>query len=270
MHSSILYRGADAPWLLLVHGMLSNARHWLPNRERLGAVFNLVQVDLPGHGQSPAPVDLASVTAESLIARLDEIRAGLGIGRWYLCGQSFGAGLTLGYARRFPQHVVAQCFTNARVVLRDNDTTQEVQARAARLAVLRDEGIAALRRERFHPRFAKRFPPDIRAILSEDADRIDLPTYCQILEHVMPALSLRHVPGSAPVVPTLLINGRHERVFQPVRDELARLWPALRIVDIDGGHSVNIENPEGFADALLAFLAAHPPAARDTESITKP
>lgn len=258
MHSSILYGGADRPWLLLVHGMLSNACHWLPNRARLGRAFNLVQVDLPGHGYSPAPADPASVTADSLIARLDEIRAGLGIARWYVCGQSFGAGLTLGYALRYPERVVAQCFTNARVVLRDSDAPAEVQARAARLAALRRDGTEALRSERFHPRFARRFPPEIRRILSEDADRIDIPTYCQLLEHVMPALSLRHRPDAAPKVPTLLINGRHERAFQPVRAELARLWPGLHIVDIDGGHSVNIENPEGFAQELQGFFASCP------------
>src|SRR5690606_19109790 len=190
------------------------------------------QVDLPGHGRSPAPADPGVLTADSLISRFDEIRAELGIPRWYVCGQSFGAGLTLGYALRFPNRVVAQCFTNARVILRDNDAPGEAEALAARLAALRAEGINALRNERFHPRFARRFPPELRRILSEDADRIDLPSYCRLLEHVMPSLSLRYRPDSAPKVPTLLINGRHERIFQPVREELARLWPGLRIVDI--------------------------------------
>lgn len=258
MHSSIRYGGADRPWLLLVHGMLSNARHWLPNRDGLGRAFNLVQVDMPGHGRSPPLADLADLTADTLIARLDAIRAGLGISQWYLCGQSFGAGLTLAYALRHPDRVVAQCFTNARVPLRDNHDADELASRAARIATLQNGGLPALRNERFHPRFARRFPPELRALLAQDAERIDLPTYCHLLSDVMPALSLRHRPDTQPPVPTLLINGRHERAFQPMRDQLAQLWPAMRIVDIDGGHSVNIENPAGFERELLAFFAAHP------------
>ena len=240
-----------------MHGMLTNARHWLLNRERLGRVYNLVQVDLPGHGRSPAPADPQTVTAATLIRRLDEIRATLGIDSWYICGQSFGAGLTLNYALLHPERVIAQVFTNARVVLRQNDSPLEAAARAERLERLRRDGLAALRSEQFHPRFARRFPPDLRRVLSEDADKIDLPTYIQLVAKVMPAVSLKDVPDSSPRVPTLLINGRHERGFQPIREELAAIWPNLSIVDIDGGHSVNIENPRGFENALLDFFAGH-------------
>lgn len=269
MHSFIRYRGKNRPWLLLVHGMLSNARHWLPNIDRLGRSFNLVRVDLPGHGRSQTPDDPATMTADSLIERLDQIRDKLGVHRWYLCGQSFGAGLTLGYARRYPDRVIAQCFTNARVVLRDNLDPAEKKAREARLQQLRQGGIQALRTEPFHPRFARRFPPGIRQALSEDADRIDLPIYCQILAHVMPALSLRHAANGAPVVPTLLINGRHERIFQPVRAELEQLWPHLEIADLDGGHSVNIENPNGFAQELENFFVRFPSADIDNKMLGK-
>ncbi|MFD2249999.1 pimeloyl-ACP methyl ester carboxylesterase [Pseudochelatococcus lubricantis] len=257
MHSSIRYSGADRPWLLLVHGMLTNARHWLPNRGGLGRHFNLVQVDLPGHGNSPPPAEVNSLTADSLIGGLDRIRTELGIGRWYVCGQSFGAGLTLNYARRYPDRVVAQAFTNARVVLRENDSPQERASRLSRLETLRREGVAALRREHFHPRFARRFRPDLRDMLCADAERIDMPTYTRILGEVMPSLSLRHVVDSAPNVPTLLVNGRHERAFQPFRAELAAIWPRMRIVDLDGGHSINIENPEGFNAALIDFFTGH-------------
>lgn len=263
MHSSIRFLAADRPWLLLVHGMLTNARHWLPNRDRLGRVFNLVQIDLPGHGRSPAPIDPETITAAGLIRRLDEIRATLGIARWYVCGQSFGAGLTLNYARLYPVRVIAQVFTNARVVLRQNDSPLEAAVRAERLERLRRDGAAALRSEHFHPRFAKRFPPDLRQALAEDADRIDVSTYVRLIGEVMPALSLRHVPDSAPTVPTLLINGRHERAFQPIREELASIWPNLRIADIDGGHSVNIENPTGFENALLDFFSRYPPVGHE-------
>ena len=154
--------------------------------------------------------------------------------------------------------MVAQAFTNARTVYREADAPREVEARAERLARLRRDGARALRAEHFHPRFARRFPPDLREALSRDADRIDPPSYIRLIGDIAPALSLNGVPGSVPKVPTLLVNGRHEKAFQACRDTLAEAWPSLEIVDIDGGHSVNIENAAGFDAALLGFFTRHP------------
>jgi len=253
MHCHIDYCDSDRPWLLLVHGMLTSARHWLPNQERLSRHFNLIRVDLPGHGKSLPPASMDDLTADGLVATLEQIRSGLGIDRWFMCGQSFGAGLTLKYARTFPDRVLAQAFSNARVVLREY-TLEDMILRAERLERLRTLGAAALRREQFHPRFAKRFPADLRLMLCEDADGIDAPTHARMIEVVVPQLSVRGMANSEPQMPTLLINGRHERVFQPDRIELAALWPQLQIVDLDGGHSVNIENPQAFDAALVEFL----------------
>ncbi|MGA0542137.1 alpha/beta fold hydrolase [Neotabrizicola sp. VNH66] len=255
MRAIVRFTGPERPWLLLVHGMLTNARHWQPNLAALAPRFNLVRIDLPGHGTSPPPADPGALTLAALLDGIEALRAHLEIPRWFVCGQSFGAGLTLHYARRHPDRVIAQAFTNARVILRAADNPEEAAARARRLDLLARDGVEALRREVFHPRHARRFPPGLRAALSEDADRIDLATYFRLIAHVGPEISLRHLPDSAPAVPTLLINGRHERAFQPDRAALAALWPNLVVADLDGGHSVNIENPDRFSAALTGFFA---------------
>jgi pimeloyl-ACP methyl ester carboxylesterase len=55
--------------------------------------------------------------------------------------------------------------------------------------------------------------------------------------------------------PTLLVNGRRERRFQPLRDHAARTIPGLRVVDLDGGHPVNLDRPDAFTAAVGEFLA---------------
>ena len=54
-------------------------------------------------------------------------------------------------------------------------------------------------------------------------------------------------------VPTLLVNGRFEKVFQPDRDYAETAIPGIEIVDLDAGHSVNIEAAPGFDAALIDF-----------------
>ena len=50
---------ADKPALLLLHGFLSSNLQWEPNRERLLERFRLIEVELWGHGEAPAPEEPA-------------------------------------------------------------------------------------------------------------------------------------------------------------------------------------------------------------------
>lgn len=242
--------------LVLVHGMFANRRMWDLNRAALAARFPLVLVDLPGHGLSPPLAQDEPATPDALVAALDALRGALGVERWFLCGQSFGAGVTLHYALAHPGRVAAQAFTNSRTMFRDAYGPDESALRETRIARIQEGGRAAMGREVFHPRHAKRFPEPIKSVLSEAADRIDIASYLRLVGETAPALSF-HGQKAAPRVPTLLINGRHERAFQPCRADLAQAWPALEIADIDGGHAVNIENPAGFDAALIDFLKRH-------------
>lgn len=245
------------PPLLLIHGMLTSSRHWLINREALCAHFTPIAIDLPGHGQAPAPEDVRSITAAALIAALEDLRRDLGYQRWFICGQSFGGALSLNYALAHPDRIIAQVFTNARTPLRQYADPAEMAGRQARLKDLHRRGHDALREEFFHPRNARRFAPDLREMLVAEADAIDINCYIQLLDQVIPSLSLWPVEAHPPKVPSLLINGRHERLFQSYRGSIGQSWPSLQIVDLDGGHSVNIENPDGFAQAVTAFCGAH-------------
>lgn len=246
---------SDRPALLLVHGFLSSRHHWLPN-EALAGHFRRIRVELPGHGRSPAPADPAVYRPGALVAALERVRARLGIPRWHICGQSFGAALTLRYALDHPERVISQIFTNANGALRTGWSTERAAVHAGHMAAIRAEGAAALRRLPFHPAHARRFPPAIRARLSADADAADLTAILHLMAEATPHLPVRaRFPATA--VPTLLVNGRRERGFQPLRDWAAAALPTLRVVDLDGGHSINIEEPAAFDAAVIAFAAEH-------------
>ena len=59
------------------------------------------------------------------------------------------------------------------------------------------------------------------------------------------------------VMPMLLINGRFERKFQPIVDDVRQLAPDIEIVHLDGGHSVNIAQPAAFDATVLDFVDRH-------------
>lgn len=71
----------------------------------------------------------------------------------------------------------------------------------------------------YHPCRAKRFPPDIRELLSQDADRSDVRGIVILLAQATPRLSVRGRLGEMRV-PTLLIDGAWEKRFQAARNWL--------------------------------------------------
>ena len=113
-------RGDDEqPTLLLLHGFLSCNLQWEPNREPLSRHFRLAQAELWGHGKSPAPVAPDDYRVERYVEEFERIRAELGVSRWLVCGQSFGAGIMIRYALTHPEVLRGLVITNSRSALND-------------------------------------------------------------------------------------------------------------------------------------------------------
>ncbi len=246
---------SEKPALLLVHGLLSSRLHWQPNAA-LAEHFRLVCVDLPGHGRSPKLDHPENARPENLVLMLEAVRKKLNIERWHVCGQSFGAGLSLLYALNFPDAILAHAFTNGNAALRTDWPEQARLDHDKSLEAIRNTGMEAIRKMRYHPARAHRFDDDIRQVLTQEAELVDPTTFLALQEVAIPALTVADRLSELSV-PTLLINGVLERQFQPTRHKLAQTHPNISIVDLDGGHSINVENPSGFNQALTRFLEGH-------------
>ena len=53
----------------------------------------------------------------------------------------------------------------------------------------------------------------------------------------------------------MLVNGRWETAFQEHVPTAAARIPDFHLVELDGGHSINVEQPEAFDRAVLDFVA---------------
>ena len=118
--------GQQGPYLLLVHGFLSSRAHWLLNLQALGTSFRPVVIELFGHARSPTPDDAAAYSPDAYVEEFEAIRELLGADRWFVCGQSLGAALTLRYSLDHPDRVTAQVFTNSNSALAGGDWAKRV------------------------------------------------------------------------------------------------------------------------------------------------
>ncbi len=248
----------DGPPCLFVHGMLSSGAQWHANLDALSAVVTPVVVELWGHGRSPSPIAPGDYEPRGYLEALDRVRRELGAERIYLCGQSFGATLTLRYALEHPSRVAAQVFTNSVSALASDEWVEEVRANSEERALaLERGGHSAILKMPIHPRFAMRLDPHSFRLLNEDAKLLSPAGLAMTVRHTVPAASLRHRLADN-TVPTLLVCGRLERAFQPLASWAENHLPFLETVGLEAGHAVNLQSPDEFNRAVIDFFGRHP------------
>jgi pimeloyl-ACP methyl ester carboxylesterase len=251
-----VHPGAGPP-LLLAHGICSSRAQWRPNLAALATFSTPVVIELLGHGRSQSPDDPAAYRVEAYVQRFEAIREGLGAARWAICGQSFGAGLTLNYALACPDRISAQIFTNSASALGPKRDALSDADRDRRIAAVEARGRSVLETMAFFPRRTGRLAAEVEDELVRDAERISLAGVARSMMVTVPGLSVAGRLGDIRV-PTLLVNGRREKGFQPLRDAAANALPGLEVVDLEGGHPVNLDCADGFNAAVCDFLGRHP------------
>ena len=94
---------ADAPAVVLVHGMSVSSRYLVPTAERLAPDYPVYAPDLPGFGLSAKPRHVLDVPelADALAAWMEAA----GLGRAALLGNSFGCQIIADLAARHPERV---------------------------------------------------------------------------------------------------------------------------------------------------------------------
>jgi len=127
--------------------------------------------------------------------------------------------------------------------------------RRERAAAFEARGRAGLEAMAFYPKRSGRLPPDVEDELVRDAELISLRAMAQTITVTVPGLSAADRLGEI-AVPTLLVNGRREKSFQPLRDLAAARIPGVQVVDLEGGHPVNLDCATEFDAAVTTFLAA--------------
>jgi 2-succinyl-6-hydroxy-2,4-cyclohexadiene-1-carboxylate synthase len=248
-----VHGGGRGPHLLLVHGFLSSRGQWAPNLKGLAEVCTPVTLELLGHGRSASPDDPAAYTAAAYVDRFEALRRELGAERWFVCGQSFGAGLTIRYAMEHPERIAGQVFTNSMSGL-SPPYADDPKTRNERADHLRQGGHAALQAMPLYPKPSRRLAEAIWRELVDDAVLLSPVGVAETIRTTVPELSVAADLGRI-TVPSLLVNGRREAAFQPLRELAARQIADLTIADLDGGHAVNLDCPEAFNAAVADFVS---------------
>jgi pimeloyl-ACP methyl ester carboxylesterase len=94
------HRGGSGEPLVLIHGIGHTWRGWKPMLPQLERRFDVLAVDLPGHGHSPALPAGTDSTPEALADAVEREMIGAGFDKAHLAGNSLGGWIGLELARR--------------------------------------------------------------------------------------------------------------------------------------------------------------------------
>ena len=219
--------------------------------------MNVVAVDLPGHGADVGRADPAGFTLEVTLERIDDaVEEGA-----HLAGYSMGGRLALHHALSRPGSVRRLVLESASPGLEGEEARRE--RRAA------DEALA----RRIVQRGVEAFVDEWEA-LSLFATRRGLPRSVRDLHRARKlqndprslAASLRGMgTGVLPSlwdrleelsVPTLLLVGEEDAKFVEIARRMEERIPDARTAVVPGaGHTVHLERPAAWLDAVVGFLS---------------
>jgi len=251
--------GAGQP-LVLAHGLACGWRMWWPQIERFRQRYRVIAYDLRGHGKSGAPGDAQAYSpahlTQDLIGLLDHLR----IERAHVVGFSMGGGPALGLALAQPARV-------DRLVLADIGSGADNPWASRRLGEVwigfaQSGGMTAMADNmllseffKTYARRSKRTRRHIHALISQHP----LHGMCHILAAIVmrrkPLFRMRGTLGRVSV-PTLVLTGEHDYVCHKSARLLMSEIPRAVEARVPGaGHLTPLEEPDGFHDAIEAFLS---------------
>ena len=255
----------NGPPLLLLHGFTGSLENWRVHGQALSEHYQVMSVDLPGHGQTDAPDDPVRYrmewVADDLTALLRRIY--LRIQPVHLLGYSMGARLALYVALNYPEHIRSVILESGSPGLM---AEEERQARATSDEALADrierDGVAAFVDYWEHiPLFdsQQNLTADIRNRLREQRLRNRPTGLTNSLRGMGTGVqpSLWHRLGELKM-PVLLLAGALDTKFVGIAQQMYdRILDARLVIVPEVGHTIHLEAPTVFQTQVLEFLSQH-------------
>jgi pimeloyl-ACP methyl ester carboxylesterase len=255
----LLSRGSGYP-VLFIHGIPTSGRLWNGVIDKLQGRFTCLAVDLPGLGRSPRlPYGITQL--EALADAIEQIRLEHRIDKWHVVGHDAGSAVAVHYAYRYQARV-------GRLALLSPAVFPELKPfhlfRILRSPVL-GELLAPVVNTLFWKVAMRQAVERRRAELNDVVRDFHAPfsgplgawRLMSVLRWGNPADVLASVPAMLPQlsVSTIIFQGsRDKAVPERFAERASALIPRSKVVIVDSGHFIPLNNPEVVATELLQFF----------------
>jgi pimeloyl-ACP methyl ester carboxylesterase len=260
----------DGVPLVLVHGFGNEAHIWDDLAKLVAPHYRVLAIDQRGHGDSAHDPELR-YDYEHLVADLEAVTAALGIQRLVLVGHSLGGRAAMLFAGKHPERMAGLVIVDSAPEFDVRGTTrirQEAEARgdgsmasvaeyqrllAHNFPAGRPEALARMAQHELRPcgdgRWVRKVDPKFHAGRPRDEAEAREREQ-EVTKQLWDALA--KIP-----CPTLVVRGAASDVMSPeVADRMVdEVLPNGKLAVVpQAAHSVMTDNPEGFNQAVCAFV----------------
>ena len=248
--------------LVLLHGSGSYGLQWEWVADHLDERIHVFALDQRGHGDSSRPD--GEYSAEEGAADVEQFVSALGLGQIVIAGNSLGGRVAQVFAASYPQQCAAAVILAAHLSNFYHDRERMASVLRSACSMLnsptefasRDAAMAYLKETRgtreTEASLNHRIDHSMEQIGSGYRVKHDPVRVAQGLTHM--AKDLRAYAARV-TCPVLLVRSTIDSELSPeIAGELAGLWSRGQTVDVEGGYLLYVQNPEGTAQAINAFV----------------
>lgn len=245
------------PPVVLLHGFTGSSKSWHQLIDHLKGKYQLIAIDLPGHGQTEINTPR---TMEDCCADLKSLFNVLKLSAVHLVGYSMGGRTALSFAMLYPQYVETLTLESASPglyqaeerslrVKQDEQLIEQIKTKGLTAFVHKWENIPLFHTQRKLPECIRQKVRSERLAQSEEG----------LIQ------SLRYMgTGSQPswwgqlnkiTCPVLLIVGALDQKFVTINQQMQKEFQhaTLKIVN-DAGHTIHLEKFATFKKILTRFI----------------
>ena len=257
--------------LVMLHGFGNDAHVWDDFAPAVAPYYRTLAFDLRGHGDSSRDPELR-YDHESMASDVITVTEALSLGRFVLVGHSMGGRVAMRVAGKHPERLAGLVIV---------DAGPELDARGVsriRLDAVSEKPASFASASEYEAFLSRAYPlasPHVLARMAHFGLRRDAdgrlrpktdPAFFRALEHESSEDAARRAAEETAALwealartpcPTLVVRGAASDVLSPeVADRMAEaVLPRGSLVVVPrAGHSVMVDNPEGFREAVTGFV----------------
>jgi pimeloyl-ACP methyl ester carboxylesterase len=251
LHHTVHKRSDHHEWVLFLHGAGGSSRIWTPHIKAFKSQYNILLVDLRGHGQSNLTPTHEPYTLDLLTQDVTKVMDACGIERAHVVGISLGAILQRWMVHRVPDRVRSLVMVGA--ITRFDQWTWAL----VHFGHLVKSWIPFLTLYRLFAWIIMPKPNHkaTRRLFVREAKKMSQQEFMRWFELTkkVPVVFKLFRQIEIPV-PTLFIMGEQDHLFLKHVRHLTSLYPSYGLEIFSGcGHVCSIENPRQFDRSTLSF-----------------
>ncbi|HHB2054178.1 2-succinyl-6-hydroxy-2,4-cyclohexadiene-1-carboxylate synthase [Bacillus cereus] len=251
--------GSGEP-LLLLHGFTGSMETWRSFISSWSEQFQVIVVDLVGHGKTESPEDVAHYDIRNVALQMKELLDYLHIEKVHILGYSMGGRLAITMACLYPDYVHSLLLENCTAGLEDEADRKERREKDDRLAdKIEREGIEIfVSMWENIPLFEtqKRLAKNVQEAVRKER----LANNPKGLANSLRGMGTGAQPSwwdelKNLKIPVLLMNGEYDEKFFRILKNIEKCMSDAKFVKIHGaGHAIHVEQPEKFDTIVKGFL----------------